>query len=103
MMLHEICRPPQSSKAQPELLKSIAKNWLEHVQHPLAASIYEIALKKIDGVSISTTEAMEHLRLVQQYPNQYNALAIVYFACDDSENQIEAKYDEIIRAWHQSA
>jgi hypothetical protein len=99
MVLQEICRPPKSSKATPNHLKKIAEYWFEHFEHPLAARLYEIALHKINGHELSVSQVLAHFEEIRKFPNQYNALGIAYFACDDPEQEIEEPYNEIIRSW----
>ena len=99
MVLHEICRPSHSSGVAPDQLKGIAKHWFDRFDHPLKNRLYEIALKRIDRQELSVAEVLDHFKEIQKFRDQYNALAIAYFACDDVEGQIEDPYEEIVRGW----
>ncbi|ALV04768.1 2-oxoglutarate-Fe(II)-dependent oxygenase superfamily protein [Roseateles depolymerans] len=39
------------------------------------------------------------MQAVAQYPNEYNALAIAYFSCDDKNGEADALHQRITRAW----
>ena len=41
---------------------------------------------------------MKAMRAVAEYPNQFNALGIVYFAGDDC-SEAEALYEQITKSW----
>ena len=48
---------------------------------------------------LSVTRVLELMGEVRKYVNQYQAINIVYFACDDVDDKADAKYNEIMSAW----
>ena len=61
--------------------------------------VLETARLKIQGKEISVKQATSNMQIVSQYHNQYAALNIMYFSCDDSEEQLESVWDEVINKW----
>jgi len=51
------------------------------------------------GEDISVEETLKAMRVVEKYENQLNALAILYFSCDDSDGEVDALKNEITQRW----
>jgi hypothetical protein len=50
----------------------------------------------IDGRELPVAECMSIMRAIAPCRDQYNALAIPYFACDDAEGKADVLYQSII-------
>ncbi len=98
-VLHEICRPPNSAQVSSSQLREIAEYWVRKVNFPLAHEVSKVAYRMIDNDSISVVDAMETMNLVAQHKNQYSALAIVYFSCNDAEGKADSTYEAIVSSW----
>ncbi|MBR9831396.1 hypothetical protein GYB57_04550 [bacterium] len=100
-IVEEICRSPSSIKNQ--ISNRIQFELIELVdskfKHPLKELVLETARLKIQGKEISVKQATSNMQIVSQYHNQYAALNIMYFSCDDSEEQLESVWDEVINKW----
>ncbi len=99
MALHEICRPPRSKKLSLEQHLLLLRIWAQAVDHPLCAQILPIAETVLRGADVPVPVAMAAMQAVAQYPNEYNALAIAYFSCDDKNGEADALHQRITRAW----
>jgi dTDP-D-glucose 4,6-dehydratase len=95
-VLHEICRKPISVDVSKQELLTILYVWRQENDHPLAQQTIEAAEAITTNNYLSVDRFLELLRQVQKHPNQYNALSIIYFACDDVQGKADKKYDEIV-------
>lgn len=96
-MLHEICRKPDSARVSRQKRLAMLDAWSRENNHPLSPAVIEAAKALIMGDDLSVTRVPELMSEVQKYVNQYQALNIVYFACDDVDGRADARYEEIIR------
>jgi len=103
MILHEICRPPKSAQVVEAQLSEILEAWLSSFSHPLVEVMLPIAKTVIGGNQISVEESVKAMRVVAPYEDQYNALAILYFACDDDSGEAHESYQEVVRNWRARA
>lgn len=98
-IVDEIVRPPASvavSRSEKnELLNIIASAF----EHPLKICVLGISYKIVAGHLPSSTELLALMDEIGRHPNQYSALSIVYFAIDDEQGELEAKYQFIIEKW----
>ncbi|OOG45630.1 hypothetical protein [Rhodanobacter sp. C01] len=100
MVLHEICRPPRSKKIKVHLLKALLDAWQERFTHPLVQVVLPAAEALMHRKTISVIDALNTMRSVARYQDQYNALALPYFASDDDVDEtVEALYKETILRW----
>lgn len=98
-VLHEICRPPHGKKVTSKQLREMADYWSENANFPLAVPISKAAYAMIDHQELSVSEVIEIMNIVSNHRNEYSALAIAYFSCDDMEGVVEDRYKEIISSW----
>ena len=103
MILHEICRPPKSSKVEEARLFEILEAWVYSFSHPLVDVVFPIAKSVIRGNRISVEDSVKAMRVAGQYEHQYTALSILYFACDDDSGKADECFEEIIRGWRARA
>jgi len=73
--------------------------WRKENDHPLSAAVVEAAKALIMGCDLSVARVLDLMSKVQNHLNQYQALNIVYFACDDVDGRADAKYEEIVSGW----
>ena len=99
MVLHELCRLPSDIHVEPALMLSMLKHWQRHFTHPLVEVTLRAAKTMIEGRKLPVEESMGIMKIISAYPDQYNALAITYFSCDDTEGKVEKLYEEIIADW----
>ena len=99
MVLHELCRLPSGTSVEPEAMQAMLTYWRQHFGHPLVTHLLPLAEAMIQGKTVSVAESMRVMRTVAPYRDQYNALSIPYFACDDAEGRADELYQEIINSW----
>jgi len=98
-VLHEVCRPPRSSEVTPQVQKRIFEHWSGHFSHSLVPIVSKAAIALIEGRELSVADACETMAAVADYPGEYNALAVVYFSCDDVDGKVDELYERIIQRW----
>jgi hypothetical protein len=98
-VLHEICRPPYKTNVTADELTMIANYWHKCFTHPLASVVIQAAYSMINNKELPVTEAMEIMNTIAKYQNEYSALAIAYFSCDDIEGKADQLYESIVLNW----
>jgi hypothetical protein len=69
-------------------------------EHPLGDLVLDVVETRIRGGSIGVDDALAMHRQVEPHPNQYCAMNIVCFACDeDAGGVLEVECDRIGRRW----
>ncbi len=99
MVLHEICRVPRSKKVTLKSKRAMLEYWGQNFNHPTITSVLRAAEVMIKGEELAVEESMSIMENISAYPNQYNALSIAYFACDDIDGRADDLYQKIISAW----
>ncbi len=97
MVLHEIVRAP--NKVAQETKESLYHYWCNGFSHDLLDPVKEAASALLANKFISVTRAIELMREIEKHVDQYCALSIVYFSCDDAEGQADQKYNQVIEQW----
>ncbi|MFV8784455.1 hypothetical protein ACNKU7_18720 [Microbulbifer sp. SA54] len=97
MVLHEIVRAP--NEVAQETKESLYHCWRNGFSHDLLDPVKEAAEALLANKFISVTRAIGLMCEIEKYINQYCALSIVYFSCDDTEGLADQKYNEIIEQW----
>ncbi len=97
MTLHEICRPPVRRRVGRELQLELLAAWRARFDHPLAGPVLRAARAIIEGEPLPGAEAIAAMRAIESHPGQYNALAIVGFACEDEA--VARVCEEILARW----
>jgi hypothetical protein len=98
-VLSEISRPPESEPVPPSLLREMASYWRAGFEHPLADVVSDCASARIDGREAPAQRAYEIMETISQYPGQYAALSIVYFACEADDGEVDRLWDAITAQW----
>lgn len=99
MVLHEICRRPRSNHVATSRVNDLLAEWTEAVHHPLVLEVLPVATAVIQNRELSTVEAIRVMKKIAPHPNQFSALSIIYFACDDIAGEVETEYQAIVDAW----
>lgn len=102
MVLHEICRAPLSKKVTLKSKRAMLEYWRQNFNHPTMTSVLRAAEVMIKGEDLPVEESMSIMKIISAYPNQYNALSIPYFACDDIDERADELYQKIISAWREA-
>ena len=103
MPLSQCCtrygRKPSSARVTKQEQLAMLDAWRKENDHPLSAAVVEAAKALIMGCDLSVARVLDLMSKVQNHLNQYQALNIVYFACDDVDGRADAKYEEIVSGW----
>ena len=97
MVLHEIVRAP--NEVAQETKESLYHYWCNDFSHDLLDLVKEAASALLANKFISVTRAIEIMREIEKHTDQYCALSIIYFSCDDTEGQADQKYNQVIEQW----
>lgn len=97
MVLHEICRAPLENISI--LQHKMLEFWAAHYSHPISPIVIEAGKAIIDDLDLPIETALKYMELIKPYYGLYNALAIVYFACEDITGEVDKKFNEIIGEW----
>lgn len=98
-VLQEIARKPFGNQVSEKAQLAMVDSWEAENEHPLAKSVIEAAKAIITDNLLSVEKVLELLSQVQAYRNQYSALNIIYFACDDVKGSTDKKRQEIVNSW----
>jgi hypothetical protein len=99
MVIHELCRPPRSSRVSAATRLRIYRCVQQRFKHPLLTRLDSLFSTAISGGMVPVSRAGAAMRQVARYRDQYNALAICYFSCNDRLGRTEALYDAITAEW----
>jgi len=100
MIIHELCRPPRSSSVSATTRLRIYRCVQQRFRHPFLTRLDLLFSTAISGEMVSVGTAGAAMRQAARYRNQYNALAICYFSCNDQFGRTEALYDAITAGWN---
>lgn len=98
-VLHEIARKPATSTVSAQAQLALLAAWGQANTHPLKLQIMEAAAALITNKPLSIERVLEVMRQVRPYRNQYAAIGIAYFACDDVAGRADELWQEIIDSW----
>lgn len=103
-VLHEIARKPFGHGVSEREQLVMLDGWCaENDDHPLAQPVVEAARAIITDHLLAVDRVLELLDRVRAYPHQYNALNIIYFACDDLQGVADEKWQAIVNFWENSS
>jgi hypothetical protein len=97
MVLHEIVRAP--SEVALETKEYLYDYWCSGFSHELLEPVKEAASALLASKTIPVSRAIELMREIEKHTDQYCALSIVYFSCDDAEGKADRKYNQVIEQW----
>lgn len=102
MIIHELCLPPRSSGAAATTRLRIYRCIQQRFRNPLLTRLDSLFLAVISGSTVPVGTAGAAMRQVARYREQYAALAICYFSCDDRLGRNDTLYDAITSEWNSS-
>ncbi len=97
MVLHELCRYPKPDENDKRMIRTHLEFWKNNFHHPAIPIVLPSAMALINGENISESDCLNAMREISTYKNQYNALAIISFAC--TTDAADLLYDEIVEKW----
>ena len=97
MVLHEIVRAP--SEVALETKECLYDYWCNGFSHELLEPVKEAASALLASKVIPVSRAIELMREIEKHTDQYCALSIVYFSCDDAQGQADQKFNQVIEQW----
>lgn len=101
-VLEEIARKPSDSAVSKDLQLAMVKVWEEENNHPLSKSVIKAAKAIITDRLLPVSDVLSKMSEISNYPHQYGALNIVYFACDDVDGLADEQYRNVVASWKQS-
>ncbi len=99
MVLHEICRPPESAQVDAKIQTEWLEKWKGVNQDKLSATVAMFAMGLIKKEPISEENGLDLMEILRNFHGQYNALAIVYFACFSGGHEVEDLFEAILNEW----
>ncbi|MCP3889109.1 MAG: hypothetical protein GY702_09595 [Desulfobulbaceae bacterium] len=97
MVLHEICRAPKEVSVENQL--KMLYEWDSNYTHPIKDLVIESGKSIIEGREISVERAIDYLMQISKFKGLYNALSIVYFSCNDTDDKADDVYNQITKEW----
>lgn len=103
MVVHELARRPQGSPADDSTCLALLERLSDRFEHPLRDAVIGVARRMITGDQLQVQECVELMRAVARHRDQFNALAVVYFSCEDAGMETgDQLRDEIVGVWRRS-
>lgn len=99
MVIHEICRAPRSISVSPQQAQAILGHLRRRFRHPLLPRIEPAIQAYLSGRRLRQSQVERLIRLVSGYRDQYNALALCYFAADDRGGRLDRSYNKVVANW----
>lgn len=99
MVMHEICRVPCGVDVSMEVRFHMLAYLRKNFDHPLLPELLPIAEAMIEGVDVPCEQALKIMWQIAKFRNEYSALAIAYFSCDDQRGDVDAFYCQIKCEW----
>lgn len=99
MVIHELCRPPMWDKESSAQRIAIWVHLSKRFRHPLAKKLSPIIDAQLSNNEVTVAKAIKGMQLVRNWPSQYNALSICYFACNDDKGIADRIFESIIDEW----
>ena len=101
-IIEEIARIPFSER------KTVSTNRLRDLiseidklfEHPLKAKIIDVTLQMIEQKELQIENSLSLMNEIENDKGLWGALAIAYESCQDEENKLENKFDEIRDKWN---
>lgn len=100
MIGEELSRPPRSVVAPIDVRLRILALLREGFEHPIRDKVLDVVATRISGGSLGFDETLALMREIEPFRNEYCAMNIIYFACDeDFDVQLDAEYTRIRSQW----
>jgi hypothetical protein len=103
MVVHELARRPHGNKLADSTCLKLLDLVDARFTHPVKDLVLGVARRMVQRERVPLEECAAIMRDVGRHRDQYNALAVVYFACEDDQMEtVERLHDDIIAAWRRS-
>ena len=103
MIVHELARRPQGSTADDSTCLALLERLGDRFEHPLRDAVLGVARRMIRGDQLQVHDCVELMRAVSRHRGQFNALAVVYFSCEDSGMKtVDQLHGDIVGNWRRS-
>jgi len=99
VVLDELCRPGAGANVSTETLLELIDAWSERMNHPLSGPIVSAARVMVSGSHQSVASAADLMEKVALFEGQYAALSIAYMSCDDEDDLLGVRENEIRAKW----
>lgn len=99
MVTHELARVPRSKRVSADTLRELLAYLDTRLKHPLKDTVFPVVRTMIRGGRIPDEEVLALMDNIRAYPDQYNALSIVYFAAENGGDVVDSAYESITQAW----
>ena len=99
-VMDELSRPPKGESAPLALSMELFSLIEKRLSHPLVQPILALARNLVAGQTVSVAESVSVLRQTEQFPGQYAALSVAYFACDDVDGVADMEFNRIRHTWN---
>ena len=97
--LSEICRPPMSADVTAPEQLALMRDWADGFDHPLKDLMMACATALIEGRRLSDDDGLQIVDRIASHRGAYAALVLACYACDDAEDRVEARSQEIYNHW----
>lgn len=102
MVVHEVCRLPSSVQLSLRERQAILNHLLRRFRHPLVRDLKPVMDAWLEEHRLTVARATRLMRRVAPFRDQYNALALCYFLCDDRAGEADRVYSAIVQHWRES-
>jgi hypothetical protein len=97
--LEEICRRPANVEVTAAEQLALLGYWAEGFAHPLNDVLMVCARALIEDRHLTVDRVLQIMDEIAPHVGAYGALNVAYFACDDTEDRVEARRIEITEVW----
>ena len=100
MVVHELARRPGSSTTPDETCLALLDRLDRQLVHPAKSAVVAVARRMIRRESVALDELTNVMRVISRHAGQFNALALVTFACEDDDvAAVKAIHDQVVEGW----
>lgn len=100
MIVHELARLPANAPEFKSERLSMILIIKEKLNHPLANDVLEVARKMICSEAIAEQETIDKIKVIGNYPGNYNALNTIYFS--NWSEEVDSTYELIRSTWEEN-
>lgn len=101
-VIEELARITSSERTKiTELeLKNLLHKTTIDFKHPLLNSVIKTAHLLIESKEQSVNEALIMMEEISSHPQEWAALSLIYFSCDDIDGIVDEKFHSIREEWN---
>ena len=98
-LVDEVSRPPYPESVDRAIAQEVLALIESKTVHPLTRPVLQLVRELLEGRPPTVEKAVAMLREIENFPGQYAALAIAYFASDDIDGVADTEYNRIAAKW----